>query len=550
MRRRTYSISLAMSVAAALAALGGCGSGGDASGARPRLVVLYATCTLNKDFLSPYRPEIPYTSNLGRFAGEGIVLQRHVTEDGQSGIAFASLYAGVQADRHGVYFHPRELPASLELVTEAFAEGGYEPFFWGGQLMAAAELGYAQGVPPTNVFEHGVMFSPHPRALGERYFEEVTANGRELEGVLAGLAADPARRAFVSINFTITHELYHQWADLAKIEVFRRDFPAFATDLTSEEIERTLALFEEHRFGLQFDFPNTSRELGLTNDDVERIDRVLRLAYAACVHQLDRWFGEFLAKIERAGLADTSLVLFTADHGENFYEEHELFHWTHGGQVARSELEVPCIVRGPGLVPGTYAPVTRSIDVYPTLLGLVGLRARADAVEGVDLAPALRGAAAPPELLAFSHTSTLGEARLARFEKDGLELVLSYLPEPDCKHLWVAVRDRDLVFKLRPSEPGVFHTVAYDVSTDPAESRDVFDPSNPLHVARARELAEYKARLVAACTGEGELSQKEILKRLEGLGYVGGEEEGAGNENGSGDEEDAEDAKDAVNEER
>jgi arylsulfatase A-like enzyme len=278
---------------------------------------------------------------------------------------------------------------------------------------------------------------------------------------------------------------------------------------------------------------------------------VLRLAYAACVHQLDRWFGEFLAKIERAGLAETSLVLFTADHGETFYEEHELFHWTHGGQVARSDLEVPCIVRGPGLAPGTYAPVTRSIDVYPTLLGLAGLRASADAkIEGVDLAPALRGAAAPPELLAFSHTSTLGEARLARFKKDGLELVLSYLPEPDCKHLWVAVRDEDLVFKLRPSEPGVFRTFAYDVAADPAESRDVFDAADPRHAERARELAEYKARLVAACTGEGGLSQQEILKRLEGLGYVGNEEDASTEEDADNENKDAGHEKDAGDGER
>ena len=178
MRRTNPSLTLALALG-----LGACGSGGadgNGSAARPRLVVLYATCTLNKDFLSPYEPAIPYTPNLSRFASEGIVLQRHVTEDGQSGIAFASLYAGVQADRHGVYFHPRELPASLELVTEAFANGGYETFYWSGQPMAAAELGYAQGVPPANVFTHGVMFSPHPKALCESFYEEVTANGPEL----------------------------------------------------------------------------------------------------------------------------------------------------------------------------------------------------------------------------------------------------------------------------------------------------------------------------------------------------------------------------------
>jgi len=512
-------------VLSALAGLAGCRNEHDEPG--PRLVVLYATCTLNKEFLSPYDPEIPYTPNLERFAREGIVFQRHVTEDGQSGVAFASLYSATQADRHGVYYHPRPLPETLELVTEAFAEQGYEPFFWSGQSMASAELGYAQGVPSENVFQHHVMFSKHPRKLGQAFFDEVTANGPELEGVLERLRADPGRRAFLSINFTITHELYHQYADLEEIEAFRREFPSRATDLSREEIARTLELFEEQRFGLQFDFPNTARELGLGPQDVERIDRVLRLAYAACVHQLDRYFGEFLAKIERAGLGKESLVLFTADHGENFYRDHELFHWTHGGQIARSELEVPCIVRGrgAGLASGAYEGVTRSIDVFPTLLGLCGLAAPAG-LEGVDLAPALRGESPPPELLAFSHTSTLGEERIERFRREGLELLLSYLPEPDPEWMWVGLRDGDLAFKLRPSEPGVFHTVAYDLAADPAERCDVFDASNPLHAERAAELVRYKERLVRAYSGSSSLSQEEVLKRLEGLGYVGEEGEG------------------------
>ncbi len=31
----------------------------------PRLVLLYATCTLNKNFLSPYDPSVPYTPGHG-----------------------------------------------------------------------------------------------------------------------------------------------------------------------------------------------------------------------------------------------------------------------------------------------------------------------------------------------------------------------------------------------------------------------------------------------------------------------------------------------------
>ena len=56
----------------------------------PRLVILVATCSVNAAYLSPYNDEVSSTPNLAKFADESIVFNRHFTEAGQSGIAFAS----------------------------------------------------------------------------------------------------------------------------------------------------------------------------------------------------------------------------------------------------------------------------------------------------------------------------------------------------------------------------------------------------------------------------------------------------------------------------
>jgi hypothetical protein len=45
----------------------------------PRLIVLYATCTVNKDFLAPYGDGVEFTPNLGRFADEAAVFSNHRT---------------------------------------------------------------------------------------------------------------------------------------------------------------------------------------------------------------------------------------------------------------------------------------------------------------------------------------------------------------------------------------------------------------------------------------------------------------------------------------
>ena len=83
----------------------------------PRLVLLFMPCTVNRSFLSPYQPSVPYTPNFARLAEQGIVFDRHQTETGQSGPAFASILSGTQATRHGVFRHPTRIHDRVLLIA-------------------------------------------------------------------------------------------------------------------------------------------------------------------------------------------------------------------------------------------------------------------------------------------------------------------------------------------------------------------------------------------------------------------------------------------------
>jgi arylsulfatase A-like enzyme len=106
------------------------------------------------------------------------------------------------------------------------------------------------------------------------------------------------------------------------------------------------------------------------------------------------WSDELVGRIDAAlaasGLRDDTLLIVTSDHGEGLEEHREA---VHGFFVYETTLHVPLIARGPGITPGTRLDaVTRTVDVLPTALDLLGLADATPRVAGRSLRKALAGA--------------------------------------------------------------------------------------------------------------------------------------------------------------
>ncbi len=478
----------------------------------PRLVLLFATCTVSRHYISPYNPEVPYTPNLSAFAGEGTVFARHQTESGQSGLAFASILSGTQADRHGVYSHPSPLDELSYLLAEAFAERGYETHFWSGHEMAAADLGYGQGVRPEHVHERG-QWDPDKAKL--------TANDSEFATILERLKREPSLRVFVQVLFTVTHQPYTDVTPEVLAQ-FRREFPEEWPDVAEADFERARRRYRRQRPRLEGDYPALIRQRGWTPEDVRTLTLTLDAHYKASVWQLDSLFGRLLGSIRRAGLLDESLIAFTADHGETLWREHTALKWSHGLQLSPDVIQVPLIVRLPGTRGlSEYPGVSRSIDVHPTLLGLAELPLGKDddRIDGVDLSAAVLGRVPVPSLRAFSHTLQLNEKMVEWFTG---RLIGRLHPSTDVRLIWTAVRDGDTYVRRRRDEAGRWLTEAFDLRVDPTAMRDVFDPRNDLHRELEQTLDIYKARLVQQreLHGPERPLDEEATERLRAMGYI------------------------------
>ncbi len=206
-----------------------------------------------------------------------------------------------------------------------------------------------------------------------------------------------------------------------------------------------------------------------------------RAAYAAMISDLDGYVGRVMAALDRAGVADRTLVVFTSDNGTTHPGANDarfhiggvdatFFDSTQGlrgykGSVYEGGIRVPMIARLPGRIAAGRVDDTPGYfpDWFPTLADATGLTAPAD-LDGVSLWPVLTGTrttpvSRPPMVWVFPEYGGQVAVRLG-----------------DMK----VVRQR-----LLAPEPGPWEV--YDLAADPAEARDLAS-SRPDLIRQAQEV--------------------------------------------------------------
>jgi choline-sulfatase len=98
--------------------------------------------------------------------------------------------------------------------------------------------------------------------------------------------------------------------------------------------------------------------------------RIALAAYYGMVSFLDDNIGKILTALQQAGLADTTRVIYSTDHGDNLGTRNLWGKSVHYEEAAA----IPMIIAGPGIPAGHVSKTPVSlVDIYPTILESVGL---------------------------------------------------------------------------------------------------------------------------------------------------------------------------------
>jgi len=177
--------------------------------------------------------------------------------------------------------------------------------------------------------------------------------------------------------------------------------------------------------------------------------RLVRRVYFGMIAETDAMVGRVLEALESLGLAETTYVIFTSDHGEAAME-HRLFYKM---EMYEPSAHVPLIVSGPGVRRGAAADdLVSLVDIYPTLMDLAGAP-HPPGLDGHSLMPLLAGQPAdrPDWVLSeFTGTSCNTSAFMLRRGDWKYVAYVGYPPQ-----LFNLADDPDEIVNLAPSRPEV-----------------------------------------------------------------------------------------------
>jgi len=375
--------------------------------------------------------------------------------------ARAAMFSGHYPHEMGIFQNVPESPEScpFPMLGRRLADAGYRTPYAGKWHLT---------VPQDAGAQHGFELITPGGGYGGLDHEKAEAAVRYLESA-------PESPFFLTVSFNNPHDA----CELARGDPMRMEaLPPEPPEAQLPPPPPNMAARADEPSVLrafQREYPQVGCALHWDAAQIRRF----RWGYFRLVEMVDRQIGKVLDALERAGLWDRTLIVFTSDHGDGQGAHQWNQKWCHYDQSSR----VPFILVDParrraGEVDRTL--VNATLDLYPTLCDYAGVQPPPD-LRGRSLAPRMAGEPLDrPFVASETSYSTWGKLHEPEGPKGRMIRTARY------KYVaYDAGRPREQLF---------------DMEADPGEMRDL--ARDPGH---AGVLAEHRAHLRAWCEATGDL---------------------------------------------
>lgn len=406
--------------------------------------------TLRADRLSSYGYERETSPEFDRLAERGVRFSHHLSQSSWTKCSMASLWTGLYPARSGVTRFDHRLSSQATMPAEIMRDAGF-------QTVGLYRNGWVEGY-----FGFDQGFDVYTKPRGKPAPPSVRRENPTLQTHGTDLSVIPSALEFARVYGDERWFLYVHLMDLHEY-LYDEDSAKFGTAYSD-----------------------------VYDNSILRVNLVVK---------------DLLDGLRRGGHLENTLVAIASDHGEAFSERG---FEGHARKVYRETTEVPFILSFPfRLDPGlVLTQRTRNVDIWPTLLDLLGLPAMPD-TDGRSQLPEILAAARGEEIRQSDDTAI---AHLDQnWARRGAE------PAPT-----VAVSQSGFRYVLLPQGDAIEkqnHRL-FDARTDKAELRNVVE-TEPEVAQRMRAIVD---RYLAQVPPWGDTTEvieiDEIqLNQLRALGY-------------------------------
>ncbi len=341
------------------------------------------------------------TPNIDRLAEEGVVFENMYCNSPLCGPSRNSMMSGRLPHRVGAYDNANELPASVPSFTHLLRRSGYEAWLSGKMHFVGPDQlhGFNDRVT-TDIYPSDFEWTPdwtrgtYPNfgtsihylhqsgpcawTMQLDYDEETAERGLRCMRSLVRRLTPQKRPFFLCVSFTHPHDPFviqeEYWNRYADDDVPPPSVPAYPLEEMTP-YDRWIQIHHEADT-----YPPSPETV-----------QAARHAYLGMTSYIDDKVGDFLSELEKLGIADDTVVVFSSDHGDMQGE--------HGMWYKRTfrewSMRVPLVARMPGSPAGRRisSPVSL-VDLFPTFTELGGAEPEWPGVERLDgksLVPFLTG---------------------------------------------------------------------------------------------------------------------------------------------------------------
>ncbi len=322
--------------------IGGCQQSDSTTGGTDRPnVLLIVLDTTRADKLGCYGSNLGATPNIDQLAEQSVRFERCYAHAPWTLPSFASLFTSLNVPEHGAggqLGQFRRLSDERRTLAEVLGDAGYATAAIVNVDFLSTTFGVTQG------FEH-LDHKAFPNNVDVRRADETT------DAALSWLAERPHKPFFLFVHYFDPHLVYDP------PDEFRQRFAG--------RLDRNNRAWT---FGTRSQI--TAFRRGQTTFSREIIKRAEKL-YDGEIAFTDQQVGRLLEGLQATGLDESTLVVLTADHGEEF-ADHGGFE--HGHTLFDELVRVPLILRMPGtLAPGVVDTRVAHVDVAPTICALTNV---------------------------------------------------------------------------------------------------------------------------------------------------------------------------------